>query len=145
MNGLPLHFQLKHSIEIFPGSSLPNAYVYKISILENKYIHRQIQDLINKGHIFPNSSPCGSLVVLVPNKYGTWCMCIYYRALNKILVKKIYPLPRINELIECMNGANFFTNIDLRSRYHQIPIDSIDVWKMNSNTKEGLLNGHSCL
>ena len=66
-----LHSQVKHSFELVPGSSLPNAFVYRRSILENEEIHRKIQNLIDKGHILPSSSPCGSLVILVPKKYGT--------------------------------------------------------------------------
>ena len=70
-NGVPLHFQVKHSIELVPGSSLPNTFVYIRSNLENKNICSKIQDLNDKGHIHPISSPCVSPVVLVPNKHGT--------------------------------------------------------------------------
>ena len=59
-NGVPLHCQVKHSIELVPRSSLPNASVYKRSILQNEEIRRKFWDLIDKGHIHPNSSPCGS-------------------------------------------------------------------------------------
>ena len=93
--------------------------------------------MINKGHILPISSPCRSSIVLVPNKYGTWCICIDYRALNKISVNNKYPLPRIDELIDNMKGAKFFMKLDLKSGYHQIPIESIDVWKTTFKTKEG--------
>ena len=86
-DGVPLHCQVKHSIELVPGSSLPNASVYRRSILKNEEIRRQIQDLNDKGHTRPSSSPCGSPVVLVPKIDGTWRMCIDYRALNKISVK----------------------------------------------------------
>ena len=65
-------------------------------------------------------------------------MCIDYRALNKISVKNIYPLPWIDELIDNLKGAKFFTKIDLKLRYQQIPIKSTDVWKANFKTKEGL-------
>ena len=92
---VPLHCQVKHSIELVPSSSLPNAFIYRRSILENEEIHRKILDLIDKGHIRPNSSPSGSPVILVPKKDGTWRMCIDYRDLNKILVKNKYPLPQI--------------------------------------------------
>ena len=64
-------------------------------------------------------------------------MCINYWALNKILVKNRYPLPRIDKLIECLKGAKFFTKLDLKSGYHQIMIDSTNVWKMTFKTKEG--------
>ena len=92
--GIPLHFQVKHSIDLVTSSSLPNAYVYRSSILENEEIHRKIQDLIDKGHIRPNSSTCVSPVILVPKKDGTLCMCIDYMALNKTSVKNWYPLRR---------------------------------------------------
>ena len=92
--GIPLHFQVKHSIDLVTSSSLPNAYVYRRYILENEEIYRKIPDLINKGHILPNSSTCVSPVILVPKKDGTLCMCIDCRAFDKTLVKNWYPLPR---------------------------------------------------
>ena len=61
-----------------------------------------------------------------------------YWALNSILVKNVQPLPRIDELIDYLKGAKFFTKLGLNSRYHQIPIESIDVWKTAFKTKEGL-------
>ena len=57
-------------------------------------------ELIEKGVIHPSTSPCGSPIVLVPKKDGTWRMCIDYRALNKIMVKNKYPLPRIDDLLD---------------------------------------------
>ena len=65
-------------------------------------------------------------------------MFIDYQALNKILVKNRYPLPRIDELIDNLKGAKFFTKLNLMSGYHQIPIESTDVWKTTFKTKEGL-------
>ena len=64
-------------------------------------------------------------------------MCIDYQALNKISVKKIHPLPWIDELIDNLKGAKFFMKLDLKLGYHQIPIDSTDVWKTTFKTKEG--------
>ena len=63
-------------------------------------------------------------------------MCIDYRALNKISMKNIYPLPWIDELINNLKVAKFFTKLDLKSGYHQISIESTDVWKTTFNTKE---------
>ena len=65
-------------------------------------------------------------------------MCIDYWALNKISVKNIYPPPGIDELIDSLKGAEFFTKLDLKSGYHQILIESTDVWKTTFKTKEGL-------
>ena len=65
-------------------------------------------------------------------------MCIDYWALNKISVKNRYPLPRIDKLIDNLKGAKFFTNLDLKLGYHQISIESTNVWKTDFKTKEGL-------
>ena len=135
-----MHCQVKHSIELVPSSSLPNTSIYRSSILENEEIRGKIQDLIDKGHIRPSSSPCGSPVVLVLKKDGTWRMCIDYRDLNKISMKNIYPLPRIDKLIECLKGAKLFTKLDLKSGYHQILIEPTNVWKTAFKTKD-CLNG----
>jgi hypothetical protein len=63
-------------------------------------IKKQVKGLLDQGIIKSNSSPCGSLIIMVPKKYGTWIMCVYYRALNKITVKNIYPLPHIDDLLD---------------------------------------------
>ena len=68
----------------------------------------------------------------------TWKHCIDYRALNKIIVRNHYPIPRIDDLIEQLKGENFFSKIGLKSGYHQVPIEPTDVWKMNFKSKEGL-------
>jgi hypothetical protein len=70
--GVPLHCQVKHPIDLTPGAPLPNGPVYHRSLLENEEIKRQIQELLHKGHIHPISSPCGSPIVLVQKKDGTW-------------------------------------------------------------------------
>jgi hypothetical protein len=85
--GVPLHCQVKHPIDLTPDAPLPNGPVYRHSLLENEEIKRQIQQLLHKGNIYPSSSPCGSPIVLVQKKDGTWQLCIDYRALNKITVR----------------------------------------------------------
>ena len=79
---------------------LPNIGMYRLSALENAEIKKQVQELLEKGFIRPNTSPCGSPIVLVRKKDGSWRMCIDYRALNKITIKNRYPLPRIDDLLE---------------------------------------------
>ena len=74
--------------------------MYKMSILEMTEIKKQVQDLLERRVIRPSSSPCGSLIVMVPKKDGTWQMCFDYRALNKITVKNQYPLPHIDHLFD---------------------------------------------
>jgi hypothetical protein len=107
-------------------------------LLENEEIKRQIQELLHKGHIHPISSPCGSPIVLVQKKDGTWKLCIDYRALNKITVRNRYLIPQIDDLLDQLMGAKYFSKIDLKSGYHQVPIEQIDVWKTTFKSKEGL-------
>jgi hypothetical protein len=136
--GVPLHCQVKHPIDLTPGAPLPNGPIYRRSVLENDEIKRQIQELLQKGHIRPSSSPCGSPIVLVQKKDGTWRLCIDYRALNKITVRNRYPIPRIDDLLDQLKGEKYFSKIDLKSGYHQVPIEPSDVWKTAFKSKEGL-------
>ena len=84
--GVPLHCQVKHPIDLTLGAPLPNGPIYLRSVLENDEIKRQIQELLQKGHIRPSSLPCGSPIMLVQKTNGTWRLCIDYRVLNKIIV-----------------------------------------------------------
>jgi hypothetical protein len=86
----------------------------------------------------PSSSPCGSTIVMVPNKDGTWRMCVNYRDLNKITVKNRYPLPRIDDLLDQLKSVVYFTKLDFRSGYHKIRVAKQDAWKTSFKTKPGL-------
>ena len=145
--GVPLHCQVKHPIDLTPGASLPNGPIYRCSILENDEIKRQIQELLQKGHIRPISSPYGSRIVLVQNKDRTWRLCIDYWALKKITIQNRYLIPRIDDLLDKIKGEKYFSKIDLNFGYHQVPIEPSDVWKAAFKAKEGLFEkvGHAFL
>jgi len=134
----PLHCQVKHSIDLTLGASLPSEPIYRCSVLENHEIKRQIQELLQKGYIHPSSSPYGSPIALVQKKDGTWRLCIDYRALKKIIVQNRYPIPQIDDILDQLKGGKYFSKIELKSGYHQVPIKPSDVWKTTFKAKEGL-------
>ena len=136
--GLPPKREIQHEIQLHPDAPLPNIGMYHLSILQNEEIRKQIQELVEKGLIRPSTSPCGSPIVLFPKKYGTWRMCIDNRALNKITIKNRYPLPTIDDLLDQLKNAIYFTKLDLHSGYHQIRIADSDIWKIAFKTKQGL-------
>jgi hypothetical protein len=71
-NGLPPKREIQHEIHLQQDSPLPNVGIYKMSVVEMTEIKKQEQGLLDKGVIGPSSSPCGSPIVMVPKKYGTW-------------------------------------------------------------------------
>ena len=85
---------------------------------ELKELKEQLQELQEKGYIRPSSSPWGSPVLFVRKKDGSQRMCIDYRSLNEVTIKNKYPLPRIDDLFDQLQGAKYFSKIDLRSGYY---------------------------
>ena len=86
-----------------------------MSTLENAEIKKQVQELLDQGFIQANTSPSRSPIVLVRKKDGSWRMCIDFRALNKITIKNCYPLPRIDDLLDQLKDAVYFSKLDLQS------------------------------
>ena len=97
----------------------------------------QLQELIDKNYIRPSVSPWGAPVLFVKKKYGTLHLCIDYHQLNKITIKNIYPLPRIDDLFNQIHGAMIFSKIDLRYGYHQFRIKDEDIFKIAFRTRYG--------
>ncbi|GJW33295.1 putative reverse transcriptase domain-containing protein [Tanacetum coccineum] len=97
----------------------------------------QLQELSDKGFIRPSSSPLGASVLFVKKKNGSYRMCIDYRELNKLTVKNRYPLPRIDNLFDQLQGSRVYSKIDLRSGYHQLGVCEEDIPKTTFRTRYG--------
>ncbi|MCO5605227.1 hypothetical protein L7F22_059407 [Adiantum nelumboides] len=135
---LPTERPEDHNTDLIPGSVAPNKPPYRVSAAQQEEIMTQGNELLQKGHIQPSSSPFCSPVLLVQKKYGSWRMCIDYRALDKITVKNKFPIPRIDDVSDRLQGASFFSRIDLKSGYHQIRVNPADVPKTAFRTTFGL-------
>ncbi|MCO5606129.1 hypothetical protein L7F22_060316 [Adiantum nelumboides] len=127
-----------HAIELIPGSSLPNKPSYRVSQAQQEEIMRQVNELVEKGTVRPSSSPFCSPVLLVHKKDGTYRMCVDYRALNRITIKNMFPMPAIEDLFVNLQGSTYFSRIDLKSGYHQIGIVNTDILKTAFRTTFGL-------
>ncbi|KAL0543776.1 hypothetical protein IC582_018881 [Cucumis melo] len=104
---------------------------------ELKELKVQLQELLDKGFIRPSVSPSGVPVLFVKKKDGSMRLCIDYRELNKVTVQNKYPLPRIDDLFDQLQGATVFSKIDLRSGYHQLRIKDSDVPKITFRSRYG--------
>ncbi|GJY12422.1 putative reverse transcriptase domain-containing protein [Tanacetum coccineum] len=102
-----------------------------------KELSEQLQELSDKGFIRPGSSPWGAPVLFVKKKDRSFRMCIDYRKLNKLTVKNCYPLPRIDDLFDQLQGSSVYSKIDLRSGYHYLRVREEDILKTAFKTRYG--------
>ncbi|GJZ32362.1 putative reverse transcriptase domain-containing protein [Tanacetum coccineum] len=113
--GLPPTRQVEFHIDLVPGAAPVARAPYRLAPSEMKELADQLQELSDKGFIRPSSSPWGAPVLFVKKKDGSLRMCIDYRELNKLTVKNRYPLPRIDDLFDQLQGSSVYSKIDLRS------------------------------
>ncbi|XP_042044219.1 uncharacterized protein LOC121789968 [Salvia splendens] len=117
---LPPQREQDHKIVLKDGSDAVNIRPYKYAAKQKDVIEAMIAEMLNSGVIRHSESPFASPIVLVKKKNSSWRMCVDYRVLNAITVKDKYPIPVIEELLDELGGAKWFSKIDLRSGYWQV-------------------------
>ncbi|GKB19070.1 putative reverse transcriptase domain-containing protein, partial [Tanacetum coccineum] len=135
--GIPPARQEKFQIDLIPGAAPIARAPYQLAPSEMKELSNQLKELSDKGFIRPSSSPWGAPVLFVKKKDGSFRMCIDYRELNKLTVKNRYPLPRIDDLFDQLQGSSIYSKIDLRSGYHQLRVREEDIPKTAFRTRYG--------
>jgi hypothetical protein len=110
---------------------------YRMSMPELKEMQLQLEEIMNKGYIRSSVSPWGPSLLFVKKKDGTLRLCIDFKQLNKVTVKKKYPLSRIDDLFNQLKDAKIFSKIDLRSRYHRVRIKDEYISKTTFRTRYG--------
>ena len=127
--GLPPSHAITHGIDVVAGSKPISKPPYRMSTSKASKVEKQLRKYIQRGFIHPSISPWASPILLVKKKDGSMQMCVDYRGLNAVTIKNKYPLPRIDVLFDQLQGARYFTKIDLCSRYHQVCIKKDNVPK----------------
>ncbi|WMV13704.1 hypothetical protein MTR67_007089 [Solanum verrucosum] len=127
--GIPPEREVDFCIDFLPDTQPISIPPYRMASAELEEIKDKLKDFLDKGLIHPNISLWGALVLFVRKKDGSARMCIYYQQLNKVTNKKIYPIQRIDDLFDRLQGASCFSKIDLRSGYHQLRVKEDDILK----------------
>ena len=137
ISGLPSDRAIEFVIELISGTKPISIPPYIMAPAELKELKAQLKELLNKSFIRPSTSPWGALVLFVKKKDGSLWLCIDYRQLNRATIRNQYPLPRIDELIDQLQGSRVYSKIDLRSGYHQLKVRENDVSKTAFRTRYG--------
>ncbi|GJR22710.1 putative reverse transcriptase domain-containing protein [Tanacetum coccineum] len=131
---LPIR-QVEFQINLIPGATPVACAPYRLARLEMQELSNQLQELSDRGFIRPSTSPWGAPVLFVKKKDGSFRMCIDYRELNKLTIKNRYPLPRIDDLFDQLQGSSVYSKIDLRSGYHQLRVRDENIPKNAFRTR----------
>lgn len=135
--GLPPQRDVEFSIKIVLGANPISISPYRMAPAELRELKIQLQELLDKGFIRPSMSPWGVPILFVKKKDRSLRMCVDYWQLNKATIKNKYPLPRIDELFDQLQGVKVFSKIDLRSGYYQLRIKAVDIPKSAFRSRYG--------
>ncbi|GJS25763.1 putative reverse transcriptase domain-containing protein [Tanacetum coccineum] len=135
--GLPPVRHVEFQIDVIPGAAPVARAPYILAPSKMQELSNQLQELADRGFIRPSTSPWGAPVLFVKKKDGSFRMCIDYRELNKLTIKNRYPLPRIDDLFDQLQGSSVYSKINLRSGYHQLRVRDEDITKTAFRTRYG--------
>ncbi|GKA13367.1 putative reverse transcriptase domain-containing protein [Tanacetum coccineum] len=135
--GLPPSRQIEFQIDLVPSVAPVARAPYRLAPSELQELSTQLQELSDKGFIKSSSSPLGAPILFVKKKDGSFWMCIDYRELNKLTVKNRYPLPRIDDQFDQLQGSSVYSKIDPKSNYHQLRVQEEDITKTAFRTRYG--------
>nr|GEU51732.1 putative reverse transcriptase domain-containing protein [Tanacetum cinerariifolium] len=133
--GLPPVLQVEFQIDLIPGATPVARTPYRLAPSEMQELSNQLQEITDQGFVRPCTSHWGAPVLFVKRKYGSFRMCIDYLNLNKLTIKNHYPLPRIYDLFDQLQGSSVYTKIDFRSGYHQLRVRDEDIPKTAFRTR----------
>lgn len=128
---------IKHSIELIPGSFPVAKHPYRMSPSVKKEVAVQLDGLLQSGKVVQQTSPFAAPVLFVKKTDGSRRLCSDYRGLNNITMKSKFPLPRIDGVFNQLKGVTIFCKLDLASGYHQVAVKEADQYKSSFKTNEG--------
>ena len=137
ISGLPPDREVEFTIDLIPGTEPISIPPYRMAPAELRELKAQLEELLSKGFIRPSISPWGAPVLFVKKKDGSLRLCIDYRQLNRVTIRNQYPLLRIDELFDQLQGSRVYSKIDLRSGYHQLRVQESDVPNTAFRTRYG--------
>ena len=114
--------EVEFTIDLISGTEPISIPPYRMAPAELRELKAQLEELLSKGFIRPSIPPWGAPVLFVKKKDGSLRLCIDYRQLNRVTIRNQYPLPRIDELFDQLQGSRVYSKIDLRSGYHQLRV-----------------------
>ncbi|GJX13320.1 putative reverse transcriptase domain-containing protein [Tanacetum coccineum] len=137
LSGLPPVREIEFRIDLISGAFPVVKPPYQLTPFEMFELSNQLKELQENGFIRPSHSPWGVPVLFVKKKDDALRMCIDYRELNKLTIKNRYQLPRIDDVFDQLQGACYFSKIDLSSVYHQLRVREEDIQKTAFRTRYG--------